>query len=135
MRLLLAAVTVLSGCAYIGLVDNATHLAYALERGAKELQASNRAEHVVRYEPLGGIDETYAITIHHSKRQVRVDAFGNIDKSGGSYITVTGRHKGGTSYHERFVFTPRDLHVTKTGAATEVVLRKSDDRIEVVELR
>lgn len=36
---------------------------------------------------------------------------------------------------ERFVFTPRDLHVVKKGIATEIVLRKNGDRIDVVELR
>ena len=135
MRLLLAAATVLSGCAVLGFVDNGTHLAYALERGARELRASNDSEHVIRYEPLGQGDETYAITIRHSTRQVQVDMFGNIDRPGGSHISVTGRHRGGTGYHERFVFVPRDLHIVKTGAATEVVLRKSGDRIDVVELR
>ncbi len=50
-------------------------------------------------------------------------------------MTVTGLHHGGTSYHERFVFTQHDLRIVKTNAATEVILRKTGDRIDVVELQ
>jgi hypothetical protein len=133
MGCLLMAVTILSGCTI--LEDNGTHLAFALEHGARELRASTLSEYIVRYEPLEGINETYEITLQHSREVVRVDAFGNTLNHGGGYLTVTGRHNGGTNYHERYVFTPRDLHIVKTNAPTEVVLRKVGDRIDVVELR
>ncbi len=119
----------------LGLVDNGTHLAYALEAGARELRASDRSEYVVHYEPLGGLGETYEIRMGHSRERVRVDAWGNTLNRGGAYLTVTGRYHGGTTYHQRFVFTPRELHIVKTNAATEVVLRKTADGIDVVELR
>ena len=119
----------------LGLGDNGTHMAYALERGARELRASAQNEYIVHYEPLGGPGETYEVTMSHSREVVRVDAFGNTVNRGGGYLVVTGRHRGGTNYHERFVFTPRDLHIVKTNAATEVALRKTGDRIDVVELR
>jgi len=133
VRLLGCAAIALFGCTL--LEDNATHMAYAIEHGARELRASSQSEYIVRYEPLGGTDETYEITMAHSKTAVRVDGFGNTSGPGGSYLVVTGRHRGGTNYHERFVFTPRDLRIVKTNAPTEVVLRKSGDRIDVVELR
>jgi hypothetical protein len=130
---LLAATIALSGCTI--LEDNGTHLAFALERGAKKLRASNLSEYVVHYEPLEGINETYEINMIHSREVVQVDVFGNTLRPGGSSLTVTGRNNGGTNYHERFVFTPRDLHIVKTNAPAEVVLRKVGDRIDVVELR
>ena len=131
----LGAAVVLSGCATLGLVDNGTHMAYALERGARELRDSTANEYIVHYEPLGGANETYEVSISHSKEVVRVDAFGNVLNRGGGYLVVTGRHRGGTNYHERFVFAPHDLHIVKTNAATDVVLHKTGDRIDIVELR
>jgi hypothetical protein len=115
--------------------DNGTHLANALERGAKELRSSDPSEYVVNYEPLGGAHERYEISIVHSRGPVRLDAFGNVVSGGGGYLTVTGRRCGGTSYHERFVFTPADLYIAKTNAPAEIVLRKVGDRIDVVALR
>ncbi len=132
---LFVAAVILSGCTTLGLVDNGTHLAFALETGARDLRTSNLSELVVHYTPLGGLGETYQITMHHSREVVRVDAFGNTLNQGGGSLTVTGLHHGGTNYHERFVFTPHDLRIAKTNAATEVILRKTGDRIDVVELR
>jgi hypothetical protein len=129
----LLAVVLAGGCAVFQ--DNATHLAYALAQGARELRESPAAEHIVRYTPLGGSEQAYEITIRRSRALVRTDIFGNIDKPGGSSIVVTGAHRGGTGYHERFVFTPSDLHIAKTSGATEVVLRKVGERIDVVEIR
>jgi hypothetical protein len=132
---MLVGAVILSGCTALGLVDNGTHLAFALERGAGELRNSNQSELVVHYTPLGGLGETYQVTMRHSREVVRIDAFGNTLNQGGGYLTVTGLHRGGTTYHERFVFTPRDLKIVKTNEATEVVLHKTGDRIDVVELQ
>jgi hypothetical protein len=126
---------ILLGCTALGLEDNSTHLAFAIGKGVEELRSSNLSELVVHYMPLGSLGETYQVTMRHSREVVRVDAFGNTLNQGGGYLTVTGVHHGGTNYHERFVFTPRDLKIVKTNAPTEVVLRKSGDRIDVVELR
>ena len=130
-----AAALLLAGCAMTWLEDNGTHLAYAIERGAKELKASDQEELVVSYEPLGDAHEPYVVEIEHSKREVTVNGWGNTNGPGGSYITVSGAHQGGTNYHERFVFVPRNLRVAKRGTPTEVVLRKAGPRIDVVELR
>ena len=132
---MLVGVVILPGCTALSLVDNGTHLAFALERGAVELRNSNQSDLVVHYTPLGGLGETYQVSMRHSREVVRVDAFGNTLNQGGAYLTVSGLHRGGTSYHERFVFTPRDLKIVKTNEATEVVLHKTGDRIDVVELR
>ena len=133
----LAAVSVLAsavgGCTL--LEDNGTHLAYAIERGAKDLRASPQQELVVKYEPLGRAHEPYAVEIVHSKREVSVNALGNIDGPGGSYLVVTGKQRGGTNYHERFVFVPQDLRIEKPGTPTDVVLRKAGPRVDLVELR
>ena len=51
------AAIILSGCASLGLVDNGTHLAFALEQGARDLRGSSQNERVVRYKPLGDLEE------------------------------------------------------------------------------
>jgi hypothetical protein len=118
-----------SGCGN-AFEDNGTHLAYALEKGARELRASKASELVVRYESLDKINGPYYIEITPS---IKV---GQASDIWGSYLVVSGKTSGGTSYHNRFVFVPQRLHLEKdTGGSTELVLRKDDDRISVVELR
>jgi len=131
----IATTIILGGCATLGLVDNATSLAFSLKHGAQTLRDSPKQELAVRFEPLGQAHEAYTVEIHHSSREVTVDAFGNIDRPSGSYIRVSGLQPGGTNYHERFVFVPKDLKIAKAGTPTEVILRKAGRRIEVVELR
>ena len=128
-----AALALVAGCTVFE--DNGTHLAHDLERGAKQLRESRDTGLVVRYVPLGGADQAYSIEMAPSRRVVKVDALGNIDAPGGGYLVVSGKHAGGTSYHERFVFTPERLRIEKDRGATEVVLRKAGERIDVVELR
>ena len=54
----------------------------------------------------------------------------------GSYLVVSGKTSGGTSYHNRFVFVPHRLYIKKDqGGATDIVLRKDGDRISVVAVR
>ncbi len=115
--------------------DNGTHLAYALEKGAKELRGSDRTELVVHYEPLEGLTDDYEVNIVHANSPTRLDSLGNVTGGGGGYLTVTGSRHGGTSYHERFVFTPVDLRIRKHAAPTELILRKVGDRIDVVGIR
>ena len=133
LLVLAAALTLAPACSW--LEDNGTHLAYALEKGAKELARSPQNELVVHYEPLEGLTDDYVIEIVHADAPTEVDAFGNVTSGGGGYMTVTGARHGGTSYHERFVFTPKDLRIAKHAAPTEIVLRKVGTRIDVVELR
>jgi len=119
----------LHGCNF--LEDNGTHLAYALEKGASKLSASGAGALVVRYETLDGAAQSYYIEITPS-----LDPSWPKQDVWGSYIVVSGRTPGGTSYHNRFVFVPQRLYVKKEqGGATEIVLRKDADRISVVELR
>jgi len=118
----------LAGCTFFE--DNGTHLAYALENGVKQLRASAAPETVVHYEPLEGVKASYYIEITPS-----VDASGGTSDRWCSYLVVSGKTPGGTSYHNRFVFVPKRLYLQKDRGATELVLRKEGDRISVVELR
>jgi hypothetical protein len=118
----------LSGCRL--LEDNGTHLAYALEKGAKALRASSATETIVRYEPLDGPHQSYYVELTPS-----VGASGQPTNVGGSYLVVSGKTSGGTSYHNRFVFVPERLYIQKSGGATELILRKDGDRISVVGVR
>lgn len=124
-----------SGCGRIGtlLEDNGTHLAYALERGAKELRESKATELVVRYENLDGPAQDYYVELTPS-----VHESGQRPDIWHSYLVVSGKTSGGTSYHNRFVFVPQRLYLKKdAGGATELVLRKDAEHgwISVVAVR
>jgi hypothetical protein len=110
--------------------DNGTHLAYALEKGASELRASNASELVVHYKTLDNPEEPYYVEITPSI------AAGQASNIWGSYLVVSGKTSGGTSYHNRFVFVPQRLYLKKDiGGPTEVILHKDRDHVSVVELR
>ena len=113
------------------LEDNGTHLAYALEKGAAQLRASADSQLVVRYETLDGGHDPYYIEITPSFSAGRTS---NIP---GSYLVVSGKTRGGTSYHNRWVLVPQRLYIEKSaGGPSELVLRRdSDDSISVVALR
>jgi hypothetical protein len=118
----------LSGCGKI-FEDNGTHLAYALEKATQQLRASSASELVVRYETLDKLDDPYYVEITPS-----IPA-GQAFTVWGSYLVVSGKTSGGTSYHNRFVFVPQRLYLKKDqGGPTELLLRKDGDRISVVEL-
>ena len=94
-------------------------------------RASSDTEAVVHYEALDGVNQSYYVEITPS--------FGDSGQNNGvwsSYLVVSGKTSGGTSYHNRFVFVPNRLYVKKDqGGATELVLRKDGDRISVVVIR
>jgi hypothetical protein len=107
--------------------DNGTHLAYALEKGARRLRASTDREVVVHYETLDGPSQSYYVEITPS-----VGESGEPTSRWSSYLVVSGKTSGGTSYHNRFVFVPKRLYIEKAGGATILILRKEGDRISVV---
>jgi hypothetical protein len=110
--------------------DNGTHLAYVLEQASSELRASNASELVVHYHTLDSPKEAYYVEITPSI------AAGQASNIRGSYLVVSGKTSGGTSYHNRYVFVPQRLYIKKDiGGPTEVVLRKDGDHVSVVELR
>ena len=118
-----------SGCGN-AFEDNGTHLAYALEKGARQLRASTASELVVRYESLDKLNEPYYVEITPSITE------GQASNNWGSYLVVSGKTSGGTSYHNRFVFVPQRLYLKKDlGGSTELILRKDGDRLSVVDLR
>ncbi len=109
------------GCTWME--DNGTHLAYALQRGAKNLNRSDATEERVRYEPLTGTQQTYYIEMQASP------------PNGTGMLNVGGKRGGSTTFHQRFVYVPQRLYIEKTNAAAELLLKKQNNRIEVVELR
>ncbi len=124
-----ALLVMLCSCGHL-LEDNGTHLADTLEKGAAKLRASGDPELVVRYETLDGRDEPYYVEITPS-----VTA-GQPPGIRASYLVVSGKTAGGTSYHNRFVVVPRRLYVEKTsGGPAELLLRKEGEDVAVVEVR
>jgi hypothetical protein len=119
----------LSGCGRL-LEDNGTHLAYQLEKEAAKLRASSASEIVVHYETLDEGSDPYYVEITPSFPQGRTSSVP------GSYLVVSGKTPGGTSYHNRFVLVPQRLYIKKDhGGPTDLVLRRDGDRVSVVELR
>jgi hypothetical protein len=119
----------LSGCGNL-FEDNGTHLAYALEKGAAQLRASAEPELVVRYETLDGGADPYYIEITPSFVAGRSSSIPS------SYLVVSGKTRGGTSYHNRFVLVPQRLYIEKSaGGPAELVLRRDGGSVNVVELR
>ena len=125
-----AVLLLLCGCGNF-LEDNGTHLAYVLEKGAAQLRASKAPELVVQYATLDGGHDPYYIEITPSF------SAGQTSNIPGSYLVVSGRTRGGTSYHNRFILVPQRLYIEKDqGGPTDLVLlRDGNDNISVVELR
>jgi hypothetical protein len=110
--------------------DNGTHLAYTLEKGVAQLRASAEPELVVRYQTLDGGADPYYIEITPSF------VAGGSSNIPGSYLVVSGKTRGGTSYHNRFVLVPQRLYIEKSaGGPAELVLRRDGGSVNVVELR
>jgi hypothetical protein len=108
--------------------DDSTYLAARLKKAATRLRSSSDTEAVVRYVPLGGVDQTYEVRFLPSEQSPP-------PYSPRPTLTVTGRTGGHTNSHRRSFSVPKELRVSKTNTFVEIVLRKNGDRIEVVELR
>jgi hypothetical protein len=123
-------VLLLAGCGNV-FEDNGTHLAYALEKGASRLRASPDSELVVRYQTLDEASDPYYIEITPSFVP------GRSSDVPSSYLVVSGKSSGGTSYHNRFIFVPQRLYIEKTqGGPSDFLLRKApNDGVSVVEVR
>ena len=106
---LLVFLVLLSGCGRL-FEDNGTHLAFAIEKEAAKLRASDANEAVVHYETLGGANDPYYVEVTPSFPEGRATSVP------GSYLVVSGTTPGGTSYHNRFVLC-RNIFTLKRTAA------------------
>jgi hypothetical protein len=121
-------VALLAFCGCSLLEDNGTHLAYALEKGAKQLKSKpDGSELVVRYEPLTGINQSYGVSFRASPSED--------PPYGAASLSVGGSNGGSTTYHQRFLYVPKEFNVDKMNAATFLTLRKNGNRIELVGVR
>jgi len=128
-KLLMFALLLLSGCGKL-LEDNGTHLAFAIEKEAVKLRRSSANTSIVHYETLDDAKEPYYVEITPSFPEGRTATVR------GSYLVVSGKTPGGTSYHNGFVLVPQRLYIKKDqGGSTEVVLQKDGDRVTAIELR
>jgi len=124
-----AALLLLCACGNL-FEDNGTHLAAALESGAAKLRASADSRLLVEYQTLDGGHDPYYIEITPSFSADQPSSIPN------SYIVVSGKTRGGTSYHNRFVRVPQRLYIEKNaGGPTEILLQRDGDTVNVVELR
>ena len=105
--LLALSLLLLSGCGKL-LEDNGTHLAFAIEKEVSKLRrASGAGGSVVHYETLDDANYPCYVEITPSFPEGRTSSVP------GSYLVVSGKTPGGTSYHNRFVFVPQRLYIKK----------------------
>lgn len=113
-----------AGCAVLS--DNATHLAFSLERESRALIASGQQEREFRYEPLSGIHQHYEIRLTRSR---------SAEPPYGGSVVVTGENGGGTNYQARFVYIVAPLQLSKFNEPAIVTLRNNGGRIELTSVR
>jgi hypothetical protein len=112
--------------------DEGSWLGAKIGDAAEKLRHSSKSELIVSYVPHAGANQRYSIGIGKSVWCPEPPCYEN---QGALTVEVErGRH-GSTSYHMSFVAVPRRLEIHKFGAATEIVLRKNKDVIELVEIR
>lgn len=107
------------------LSDPATRLAYAIERGVHELPADEGARYTIRYEPPDSLRK------HGDTYTVQLDKVGALivwyKDANGTVID-----SGSTSYHARFVDTPRTYIVDEPGdAALNITIEREGGRAVV----
>jgi len=116
-------------CACSVFNDPATRLAYAIERGAGHLPGRAGATYTMHYRPpakLGRDGDSYTV---------------QLDKAGALivwYKRADGRaiDSGSTSYHARFVATPKTWILDKPGdAALDITLTREGGRAVVTDMR
>jgi len=129
------AIIVACGClasCSLHLWDEGAWLGKRLGEAAEELRHSPRTELILSYAPASGVDQRYSVGVGKSVWCPQPPCYEN---QGALTVQVErGRH-GSTTYHMRFVAVPQPLMIHKEGQATQLVLRKNKDVIELVELR
>jgi hypothetical protein len=127
MRLLLCLLlaSLAAGCDF--LTDAATRAAYEIEAATREMDLKGleyyELTHVPKKSP-DGVDGPWELLLQQS---------GLIPSQPRGSLGV-GRY--GTTYHNRFVRVPRTLRIAKNaGEGCVIVLRRSGDVIEIVDLR
>ena len=112
--------------------DEGEWLGETIGRAADQLRHSTDTVLVISYAPVSGVNQRYSIGIGRSVWCPKPPCFEN---QGALTVEVErGRH-GSTTYHMRFVAVPKPLEIQKAGEATQLVLRKNGDVIELVALR
>src|SRR5207302_687176 len=100
---------------------------------AQQLAYSNDEELVLSYQPHSGINQNYWVSVGAGPRCPERPC----PNSAQSWLTVhtEGRDSGADFSYQRYVRVPRPLKITKRRASVELVLRKTSDEVELVELR
>ncbi len=116
-------------CACGEFIDPATRLAGAIEHAAGQLAAEEGARYTIRYEPpdrLRRDGDSYTV---------------QLDKVGALIVWYKDANgavidSGNTSYHSRFVDTPRTYIVDKPGdAALEITILREHGRAVVADVK
>jgi len=129
--LVIIALGAVSACSPL-LGDEGEWLGEKIGDAANRLRRSSQSELVMSYAPQSGSDQRYSIGIGKS---VWCPTPPCLENNGALTVEVErGRH-GSTTYHMKFVAVPKPLEIHKSGKATQLVLRKNGDVIELVQLR
>jgi hypothetical protein len=93
-------------------------MAYCLKQGVHELAQPTSPELVIRFEPLDGTNQIYAVELVPD-----------------GLVLVAGKHAGISTYDLNYVQVDKRFDLMKTNAATFLTLRKAGDGIDVVDVR
>ena len=113
--------------------DEGEYLGQQIADAAQQLAASNDDELIFRYTPRSGANQKYWVAVGAGK----ICPDPPCAWSGKSWLIVhtQGRDGGADFSYQRFVTVPRPLRVTKDRAPVEVVLRKINDEVQLMDLR
>ena len=116
----------LAGCG--ALEDPGTRLGYAIERGAKHLPTDEGADYTIHYHPPKSLGE------RGGSYSVQLDKVGALIvwyKNASGKVTASGS----TSYHARFVDTPRTWKLDKPGDADlDITLQREHGRAVITDV-
>jgi hypothetical protein len=117
----------LTGCGLF--TDPATRLAYAIEAGVRHLGSKDGDRYAIRYKPPS------ELRAHGGSYSVQLDKVGALIvwyKDANGKVTASGS----TSYHSRFVDTPRTFKIDKPGNAALVIeIERKGGRCVITDVR
>jgi hypothetical protein len=119
-------------CAGIFMLDEGERLSEQIANAAKRMRDTHVNEMTIVYTPRKGVDQRYSVQLAKVEYQPHPPMK---PPYAGLTVTVDKGTGGFCNRHVLFVGVPRSWSLTKRGAPTEIVLRKTGNEIDVVDVR
>ena len=112
--------------------DEGERLSEQIAKAAKQMLDTHVNEMTIVYTPRKGVDQQYSVQLAKVAYQPHPPMK---PPYAGLTVTVDKGTGGFCNRHVLFVGVPRSWNLTKRGAPTEIVLRKTGNEIDVVDVR